>query len=180
MTINCNVTSTDRKRLAQVLGEILSIEPVYMKAPTFAYVLGDYTIDKDGAISCPESAMPVAVAQIIAKLSDEGFTPEIKEVEPAFADESAENTAPDEIPAETPNVAPVAEPEAQPEEDETEATESQQTPNVAASEEDAPVCIPSDLIKSAAADVQCRRPGSRGSICRRQCRRRGRFHRCAY
>ena len=43
MTINCNVTGNERKRLAQVLGEILSIEPVYMKAPTFAYVLGNYT-----------------------------------------------------------------------------------------------------------------------------------------
>ena len=41
MTINCNVTGNERKRLAQVLGEILSIEPVYMKAPTFAYVLGN-------------------------------------------------------------------------------------------------------------------------------------------
>ena len=138
MTINCNVTGNERKRLAQVLGEILSIEPVYMKAPTFAYVLGNYTIDKDGAISCPESAMPVAVAQIVAKLSDEGFTPEIKESEPAFADESAEDTAPAEIPAETPDVAPEAKPEAQPEEDETEATEGEQMPDVAASEEDAP------------------------------------------
>lgn len=135
MTINCNVTGNERKRLAQVLGEILSIEPVYMKAPTFAYVLGNYTIDKDGAISCPESAMPVAVAQIVAKLSDEGFTPEIKEVEPAFADESAENTAPDEIPAETPDVAPEAKLEAQPEDEASEATEGQQTPDVATSEE---------------------------------------------
>ena len=135
MTINCNVTGTDRKRLAQVLGEILSIEPVYMKAPTFAYVLGNYTIDKDGAISCPESAMPVAVAQIVAKLSDEGFTPEIKEIEPAFADESAENTAPAEIPAETPDVAPEAKPEAQPEDEAVDATKGQQTPDVAASEE---------------------------------------------
>lgn len=135
MTINCNVTGNERKRLAQVLGEILSIEPVYMKAPTFAYVLGDYTIDKDGAISCPESAMPVAVAQIVAKLSDEGFTPKIGEIEPAFADESAEDTAPAEIPAETPNVAPEAEPEAQPEDEAVEATKGQQAPDVAASEE---------------------------------------------
>ena len=61
MTINCNVTGNERKRLAQTLGEILLIEPIYMKAPTFAYVLSDYTIDKNGAISFPESAMPVKV-----------------------------------------------------------------------------------------------------------------------
>ena len=138
MTINCNVTGGERKRLAQVLGEILSIEPVYMKAPTFAYVLDDYSIDKDGAISCPESAMPVAVAQIVAKLSGEGFTPEIGEIEPADADESAEDAAPAEIPAETPAVAPEAEPEAQPEMEAVEATEGQQAPDVANNEEEAP------------------------------------------
>ena len=58
MTINCNVTGNERKRLARVLGEILSIEPVYMKAPTFAYVLGNYTIDKDGAIWLPGGTGP--------------------------------------------------------------------------------------------------------------------------
>ena len=98
MTINCNVTGNERKRLAQTLGEILLIEPIYMKAPTFAYVLSDYTIDKNGAISFPESAMPVKVAEIVAKLTDAGFTPVLSEEE-----------APAEIPAETPDVAPEAE-----------------------------------------------------------------------
>ena len=50
MTIHCNVTGAERKRLAQALGEITFTEPVYMKAPTFAYVIGDYHIDKDGTI----------------------------------------------------------------------------------------------------------------------------------
>ena len=30
MTINCNVTGAERKRLAQVLGEITFTEPVYL------------------------------------------------------------------------------------------------------------------------------------------------------
>lgn len=124
MTINCNVTGNERKRLAQTLGEILLIEPIYMKAPTFAYVLSDYTIDKSGAISFPESAMPVKVAEIVAKLTDAGFTPVLSEEE-----------APAEIPAETPDVAPEAEAEAIPQDEPTEAAEGQQAPDVANTED---------------------------------------------
>lgn len=124
MTINCNVTGNERKRLAQTLGEILLIEPIYMKAPTFAYVLSDYTIDKNGAISFPESAMPVKVAEIVAKLSDAGFTPVLSQDE-----------APAEIPAETPDVAPEAEAEAIPQDEPTKAAEGQQAPDVAASKD---------------------------------------------
>ena len=124
MTINCNVTGNERKRLAQTLGEILLIEPIYMKAPTFAYVLSDYTIDKNGAISFPESAMPVKVAEIIAKLTDAGFTPVLSEEE-----------APAEIPAETPDVAPEAETGDIPQDEAAEATEGDEAPDVAASKD---------------------------------------------
>lgn len=125
MNIICNVTGSERKRLAQALGEILLTEPVYMKAPTFAYVVSDYVIDKDGTISCPDSATPETVAEIISKLTDEGFSPAISEEE-----------APAEIPAEMPDVAPEAEIEAQPEEEAAEANVGAETPDVAASEED--------------------------------------------
>lgn len=90
MTINCNVTGNERKRLAQVLGAILLVEPVYTKAPAFAYVVGDYTIDKIGTLSCPGTATSETVAQIVEKLTAESFTPEVPE---------------DETPAETPETA---------------------------------------------------------------------------
>ena len=124
MTINCNVTGNERKRLAQTLGEILLIEPIYMKAPTFAYVLSDYIIDKSGAISFPESAMPVKVAEIIAKLTDAGFTPVLSEKE-----------APAEIPAETPDVAPEAETGDIPQDEAAEAAEGDEAPDVANAED---------------------------------------------
>ena len=50
MMIHCNVTGSERKRMADVLGAHLRWEPVYKKAPTFAYVVSDYTIDKSGTI----------------------------------------------------------------------------------------------------------------------------------
>ena len=61
MTINFNVTATERKRLAKALGEMMYCEPVYAGAPTFAYVVNDYIIDKNGVISYPDIITPEAV-----------------------------------------------------------------------------------------------------------------------
>lgn len=125
MTIHCNVTGAERKRLAQVLGEITFTEPVYMKAPTFAYVIGDYHIDKDGTIECSDDVAQEAVLLVVEKLKEQGFTPEI-----------AEDTAPTETPAETPDVAPEPKPEGMPEDEATEANVGAETPDVAAPEEE--------------------------------------------
>ena len=122
MMIHCNVTGSERKRMADVLGAHLRWEPVYKKAPTFAYVVNDYTIDKNGTIFCPVSVSQEDVDGIVAKLTDEGFTPEVE--------------APTETPAEMLDVAPEAEPEAQPEDEETEANVGEETPDVAAPVED--------------------------------------------
>ena len=94
MTIICNVTGNERKRLAQALGAYLLWEPVYTKAPTFAYVVNNYVIDKFGTITCPDSATPEDVEQIVAHLIAEGFSPEISKAD-----------GPDEIPAEMPDMA---------------------------------------------------------------------------
>ena len=86
MKIICNVTGSERKRMAEVLGAYLLTEPVYKKAPTFAYVVSDYTIDKNGTIFCPVSATVEDVAGIVTKLTDEGFSPEIEDVAPVDED----------------------------------------------------------------------------------------------
>ena len=130
MKIICNVTGSERKRMAEVLGAHLLMEPIYKKAPTFAYVASDYTIDKNGTIFCPVSATVEDVARIVAKLEDEGFTTEIEGIESVDADKSAET------PAETPDVAPESEPEGIPEDEATEADVGAETPDVAAPEED--------------------------------------------
>lgn len=75
MTIVYNVTGTERKRLAKALGAITLWEPVYAGAPSFAYKVGNYTVDKNGAVSCPASATQEIIGQIIAKLKEECFTP---------------------------------------------------------------------------------------------------------
>ena len=98
MNISCNVTGGERKRLAQALSNLTYSNAVYTGAPTFAYQVGDYIVDKNGMISCPDTVAPEAVSLLIERLREQGFIPEIPEVE--------EGEAPAEIPPEMPHVAP--------------------------------------------------------------------------
>lgn len=75
MIIKYDVKGEERKRLVQALGKIVLWEPVYEKAPTFAYKVGNYTVDKTGAIICPTAATKPIIDQIVKLLKEEGFTP---------------------------------------------------------------------------------------------------------
>lgn len=75
MIIRYNVTGNERKRLAFELGRITLWEPVYEKAPTFAYKVGNYTVDKTGAILCPTATTKPIVDRIVKLLKEAGFVP---------------------------------------------------------------------------------------------------------
>ena len=136
MMINCNVIGSERKRLAEALGAILHWEPVYTKAPSFAYVVSNYTVDKTGRILCPDSAAPVTVEEIISTLKREGFTPEITD-EAAISEEESQAA----FPAETPDVAPKNAEDAISAEEVEEAAGGEETPSAAEEPagEDSPV-----------------------------------------
>ena len=53
MNINFRVTGKERKALVEALSEITFSEAAYAGAPTFAYRVGDYTVDKNGVIFYP-------------------------------------------------------------------------------------------------------------------------------
>ena len=76
MIIRYNVTGEERKRLAYELGKITLWEPVYAKAPTFAYQVGNYTVDKTGAVICPSGITKDVLNRFVALLKEEGFVPE--------------------------------------------------------------------------------------------------------
>lgn len=130
MTINFNVTGKDRKALVQALSELTCSEPEYAGAPTFAYKVGGYTVDKNGAVDCPDTAQPEAVALLIDKLKERGFTPE-----------KVENEAPTPVAAESPDVAPEAAEDARTDGEAEEPANGQEAPNVGKefAEEEAPV-----------------------------------------
>ena len=48
MTINYNVTGTERKRLADYISGFMGTDKKYLGAPTFAYQIGYITVSKDG------------------------------------------------------------------------------------------------------------------------------------
>lgn len=76
MIIHYNVTGPQRKKLAVALGAILLWEPVYAGAPSFAYKVGNYTVDKTGDIICPDSLTPDLANHILDGLRTAGFEPE--------------------------------------------------------------------------------------------------------
>jgi len=54
----------DRKELVQVLGKHLDIKPKYLGVPSFAYQVGDFTVDREGKIKNKEGD-EVELAEIL-------------------------------------------------------------------------------------------------------------------
>ena len=125
MTIICDVTGSDRKHLAQALGEIISEKPIYLKAPTYAYQVGEHTISRDSEIVCPDSATPEEVEKIITKLTAEGFSP-------VLSGDISTDVSPDE----TPSTPEVSASDGEPEVETENPAEGAETPDEAAPEED--------------------------------------------
>lgn len=81
MELKYNVTGADRKRLVNLIAEITGYDAKYLGAPTFAYEVDCFTIDKNGFVSFDDSANSEIIEQMIDRLSEEGFTAEGTEPE---------------------------------------------------------------------------------------------------
>ena len=55
MQVKFDLTGAERKTLVQNIALILLKTQQYQGAPTFAYTVGDYTIDKNGTLDCPDN-----------------------------------------------------------------------------------------------------------------------------
>ncbi|MFR8010793.1 MAG: hypothetical protein ACLU8W_03370 [Clostridia bacterium] len=62
-----NVTGVRRKQLVVAISEFTNIEPEYKAAPSFAYEIGEYTVDKEGTLTGPENPA------LIESLKEQGF-----------------------------------------------------------------------------------------------------------
>lgn len=90
MRINYNVTGADRKALVRAMVELLAEPPVYQGAPSFAYAVGSYIVDKDGVVSFPEDTIPEDIRKLVDALREKGFQP----VEPAEQSTAAADSNP--------------------------------------------------------------------------------------
>jgi len=77
MTIHFNVPGKARKNLAQTIGAWLEEDVKYAGAPTFAYEVGFFTIDRDGNLIFDDSADSEVIERLLEHLYDEGFESDI-------------------------------------------------------------------------------------------------------
>lgn len=88
-SLNFNVTGPERKRLVKAISEITGADAKYLGAPTFAYAVGIFTIDKNGTVSFDDRADSTEVENLIDALEKWGFSAERTENEET-SEENAE------------------------------------------------------------------------------------------
>ena len=76
VNIRFNVASAGRRAFAQAVGEITGNEVVYGGTPGFAYIVGDYVVDREGALVCPNGAGHREINRLLAALNERGYDAE--------------------------------------------------------------------------------------------------------
>jgi hypothetical protein len=75
-----NYKGKQRKELAAAIAEITGEKAVYMKAPTYAYQIGIFTVERNGDLICGDEA---ALEELLHGLAEKGFTAEAEPQEDA-------------------------------------------------------------------------------------------------
>ena len=76
MQIKFNVTGDRRKALVAVMRDTLQDTVHYLRAPSFCFMVGKYTIDKNGTVTCPDDADEAQIEILIRELAHDGFVGE--------------------------------------------------------------------------------------------------------
>ena len=82
MTIDYNVTGSERKRLADYIAGFLGSEKKYLGVPSCAYQVGYIEVSKDGAITFDDRADSEEIKTLLEELEREGFHAEPAATEP--------------------------------------------------------------------------------------------------
>ena len=73
MTITIHAQGAERKRLVKTISEWLGEDAHYCGAPTFAYEIARFTVDKNGSLTCSDLVDNSVVERLLEHLYDEGF-----------------------------------------------------------------------------------------------------------
>lgn len=73
MQIKYNVTGDRRKALVAVMRDTLQDATRYLGAPSFAFQVGAYTVDKNGTVTCPDGTDEAQIEMLIRELAHDGF-----------------------------------------------------------------------------------------------------------
>lgn len=71
--LDFNVTGADRKRLVQALAEFTGADAKYLGAPSFAYEIDTFTVDRNGVVSFAERPASEEIEGLLSTLADAGF-----------------------------------------------------------------------------------------------------------
>ena len=73
MQIKYNVSGEKRKALVAVMRDTLQDTTRYLGAPSFCFMVGKYTVDKNGMVTCPDDADATQIDMLIRELAHDGF-----------------------------------------------------------------------------------------------------------
>ena len=83
--------ATDRKPLVKAISELTGEKAIYMKTPTYAYKIGDYTVTREGNLEAPDGLDAESLQQLKDILESAGYQPEGIEVSEATAEDTSED-----------------------------------------------------------------------------------------
>ena len=86
MKIHYNITKEQRKKMVEIVGRTLGVQPIYCGAPTFAYKVGTFEITRDGSICFDDEADEAEVERVRTALREAGFAAEEDASEMATAE----------------------------------------------------------------------------------------------
>ena len=96
MKIHYSITKEQRKKMVEIVGRTLGVQPIYCGAPTFAYKVGAFEITRDGFICFGDEADEAEVERMRTALREAGFAAEEEESEMPKAEAKEEATTDDE------------------------------------------------------------------------------------
>lgn len=73
MQIKYNVTGDRRKALVAVMRDVLQDTTRYLGAPSFAFQVGAYTVEKNGTVTCPDDTDEAQIEMLIRELAHDGY-----------------------------------------------------------------------------------------------------------
>lgn len=89
--MNITLNATDRKPLVKAISELTGEKAVYLKTPTYAYKIGDYTVTREGNLDVPDGLDAETLQQLKEVIESAGFQLHNIEVPEATAEDSSED-----------------------------------------------------------------------------------------
>lgn len=90
--LDFNVTGAERKHLVQALSDYTGADSKYLGAPSFAYEVDTFTVDRKGVVSFEERMECEDIAAMLETLADAGFVSQVSNL--GCEDEEDDNEPP--------------------------------------------------------------------------------------